>query len=63
MSTKLLQLLKDLDEPQASVKIRSEHDGRTISAAQVAGFVMEHERMTFMRTDLGNAKLMLLEAE
>lgn len=64
-STKLLELLRDLEEPSPSVHIRTVHDGRTIAAAEKRGLIMEYTPEgggpMFLRTDAGSAFLVLEE--
>lgn len=63
MSTKLSELLQDLAEPKPAVEIRTNHDGRTIASAEKQLLIMEYEgpggSLMFMRTELGDAKLVL----
>lgn len=66
MSSKIQQLLKHLSEPRTSVQVRSTHDGRSITAAEKQGWVMEYTddvgTRWFMRTELGDAAMLLAES-
>lgn len=66
VSAKLVELLRDLENPRPSVEVRSSHDGRTVAAAARKLFIMEYAApgggMMFMRTEVGEAQLILAEA-
>lgn len=63
LSKPCLELLQELEEPRSLVSLQEIFDGRTIKAAEKAGYIMVYDTHMVMRTDVGHAAMVVAEEE